>query len=786
MINHAKKINPMDSFKSAIEKNVKNSKKNYSELAESGKKIAELSKVHSQKLQKSISQESEKIKKMLSEIQKNIETNPIQHPQDLFASYSEYLRDAAERQVHFFDTLRARGNIYIEHSTAGMPPVLDFEYEVIMDGLEMTPATNYMLLKITPPKGTKIYADRAPIIIIDPRAGHGAGIGGFKPQSQVGDGFEDGHQVYFVAFRQQPVPHQTLADVRDAEIQFVQEVSRLHSDAPKPILIGNCQGGWAAMLVAAKVPEMLGPIVLNGSPLSYWAGKRGENPMRYTGGVKGGAMPALLASDLGHGIFDGAALVENFEKLNPANSIWSKYYNLYANVDSERERFLEFERWWGGYALMTEEEIRWIVENLFVGNKLTAGESVLGYDRVDLKKLESPVIVFASHGDNITPPQQALHWIADVYASVDEIKARGQRIVYMVHESIGHLGIFVSAKIAGREHEAITDTFRAIEALSPGLYEMVLQDATDRVHVRFEPRDISDVLAVANDPDDDDDLFAEVSKMSEIGVEMYERFMRPVIQNMVTEDSAEILRQLNPLRTQRLIFSDKNPIMPMFDKMFEGFKSERHPATKNNPFLQMEKVFAESIESQLNFYRDMRDAMTELMFFSMYSSPVVKAMTKPIHSDKKRKNIDVREMPEIRLALSLMEVGGVPEAVVRMLHLITKARGYVRRTRLERELQALQRSHFPDLKNEEPLSHLIHTQSLIVDFEPNLAQQSLPILLDTEEKQKEALDLVMEVAGPEDTMHPAALKKYQEFEKMFEKKGVAKKNSVKKSAKTKD
>ena len=196
----------------------------------------------------------------------------------------------------------------------------------------------------------------------------------------------------------------------------------------------------------------------------------------------------------------------------------------------------------------------------------------------------------------------------------------------------------------------------------------------------------------------------------------------------------------------------------------------------------MEKVFAESIESQLNLYRDMRDAMTELLFFSMYSSPVVKSLTKPLDKDHKPKNIDVREYPEIRMALSLMEVGGVPEAVVRMLHLITKARGYVRRTRLERELQTLQRSHFPDLKNEEPLSHLIHQQSLIVDFEPKLALESLHVLLDTAEKKKEALDLVMEVAGPRDTMHPNALRQYQEFEKMFEKKvsrKAVKKQSVK-------
>jgi Protein of unknown function (DUF3141) len=496
--------------------------------------------------------------------------------------------------------------------------------------------------------------------------------------------------------------------------------------------------------------------------------------MRYLGGVRGGAMPALLASDLGHGIFDGAALVQNFESLNPANALFSKYYHLFSNVDSETQRFLEFERWWGGYALMTEAEIRWIVENLFIGNKLTAGEAVLGYDRVDLKKIESPIIVFASHGDNITPPQQALHWIPDLYSSVEELKAKGQRIVYMIHGSIGHLGIFVSAKIAGREHEAITDTFRAIEALPPGLYEMVLEDGKDRVHIRFEPRTMDDILSIDSNPDNDDELFSEVSKMSQMTTEMYERTLRPIVKNLVTEQSAEILRNLNPLRTQRLMFSDMNPMMNSLDSLLGKVKENRKPISKNNPFYQLEKMFADSIESQLNLYRDTRDALTEIAFFGIYSSPLVKALTKPLDKHHKRKDVDVREYPEIRLALSMMETGGVPEATVRMLHLLTKARGYVRRTRLERELQALQKSHFPNLSDEEPLSHLIHQQSLIVDFEPELAKESLKILLNTPEKQKEALDLVMDIAGPRETMHPNALKQYEEFEKMLSKKSSKK------------
>ena len=95
--------------------------------------------------------------------------------------------------------------------------------------------------------------------------------------------------------------------------------------------------------------------------------------MRYTGGLLGGTWLASLVGDLGNGNFDGAHLVQNFENLNPANTLWTKPYNLYAKVDTEEPRYLGFENWWGGYFFMNEEEIRCIVDELFVGNKLARG-----------------------------------------------------------------------------------------------------------------------------------------------------------------------------------------------------------------------------------------------------------------------------------------------------------------------------------------------------------------------------------------------------------------------------
>ena len=292
-------------------------------------------------------------------------------------SGARYGVDFAQRSILFWDTLRQRGNNFVEHERQGLPPVLHFDYEMVMDGRTFERPVNYALLRIVPPQGVTVDAKRRPYVIIDPRGGHGPGIGGFKDDSQVGVALHEGHPVYFVIFFREPEPGQTLLDVCDAERQFVHRVRELHPDAPKPAIVGNCQAGWAAMMLAAANPDDTGPIVIVGAPMSYWGGAwsegEGDNPMRYAGGLLGGTWLASLSSDLGAGTFDGAWLVQNFENLNPANTFWDKYYQVFANVDTEPPRFLEFERWWGGYFLMNREEIEWITQNLFVGNKLWSG-----------------------------------------------------------------------------------------------------------------------------------------------------------------------------------------------------------------------------------------------------------------------------------------------------------------------------------------------------------------------------------------------------------------------------
>ncbi|HEY5896694.1 MAG TPA: DUF3141 domain-containing protein [Burkholderiales bacterium] len=671
-------------------------------------------------------------------------------------AWPQYAIDCTQRAVLFWDTLRQRGNNYLEHVQQGQPPVLHFKYETVLDGRTLQTPVNYALLRIIPPEGVTIDASRRPYIVIDPRGGHGPGIGGFKDDSQVGVALRAGHPVYFVVFYRDPEPGQTLLDVCAAEREFVHKVRALHPQSPKPAIIGNCQGGWAAMMLAASEPAETGPLVIVGAPMSYWGGAwregEGDNPMRYAGGILGGTWLSSLSADLGNGRFDGAHLVQNFEYLNPANTFVDKYYKLFANAETESARFLEFERWWGGYFLMNREEIEWITRNLFVGNRLWSGEvksGPRGSGGFDLREIRSPIIMFASLGDNITPPQQAFNWVADVYGSTEEIKARGQVIVGLMHEEVGHLGIFVSGKVAQKEYTQIVSVMKSIELLPPGLYGMEIHErkAGGEIdyEVEFHELRLEDVVARLNRHERiDEKPFEAVAAVSEFNQRAYELFAQPFIQSAADEFLASSLRRFHPLRVQRWAFSDFNPWLAWLPGAAQFVKEKRQPLAADHPLRRAEASLAELASAALEYHRALRDALVEALFFHVYGNlfslyiadrEAAEAPAAPV--------VDPRELPVVKEALGSIAKGGYPEAFARIGFLVTK-HGDVPLSRLEGGQQMVKdyKEFLPALSLEQ-MRRVAGEQEIIATYETEKAIATLPALL-PDRKDRERLLALLE------------------------------------------
>jgi hypothetical protein len=628
----------------------------------------------------------------------------------MILSAIEYMTDEAQRTVLFWDVMRQRGNQYREHLAETVPNVLDYKVELVLDGRTLSHPVNYGLVRVVPPAGVAIDLKRRPFVIVDPRAGHGPGIGGFKADSEIGVAMKAGHPCYFVGFLPDPMPGQTIEDVGRAEALFLEKVIALHPEADgKPCVIGNCQAGWAVMMLASVRPELFGPIIIAGSPLSYWNGVHGRNPMRYSGGLLGGSWLTALTGDLGAGKFDGAWLVQNFENLNPANTLWTKQYNVYSKIDTEPPRYLGFERYWGGHVYLNAEEMQFIVDQLFVGNNLAAGK-IQTSDGValDLRNIRSPIVVFCSEGDNITPPQQALGWILDLYDSVDDIRAHGQTIVYSIHQKIGHLGIFVSGGVARKEHTEFSSNIDLIDVLPPGLYEATFEPkAADTLNpdlvsgewvMRCQDRTLDDIRALGGNDAADDRCFAAAARVSEINLGLYRTFAQPFVRAFANPPMAQLMQKLHPLRITYEVFSDENPMMGALKPLTTWAREHRSPAPRDNPFIGWQENMSKQIIAALDAWRDARDRLAEQTFFGIYGSPVLQAAvgidpasSKPLH--RPTKDLWHQELLRTRIAelTARISVGGVREATIRALLYVGRARdgidergfGMVRRIRGE-------------------------------------------------------------------------------------------------------
>jgi pimeloyl-ACP methyl ester carboxylesterase len=698
----------------------------------------------------------------------------------------EYWLDAWQRSVLFLDILRERGNTYLEQSAKDVPHVLTFKAELVRDGRTLARPVNYALARIIPPAGTRLDPAKAPIIVVDPRAGHGPGIGGLKQDSEIGVAMAAGHACYFIGFLPRPIPGQTIEDVCRADVIFIEDVAARHPDAEgKPIIIANCQAGWQIMMMAAITPDRTGPIMLAGSPLSYWAGVRGKNPLRYLGGMLGGTWLTALSGDLGHGIFDGANLVANFESLNPANTYWSKAYNVYSKVDTESERFLDFETWWGSPVLLNAGEMQWIADNLFVGNRLATGQLRTSDGvRIDLRNITAPIIVFCSWGDNITPPQQALDWVLDLYDSDRELVVNGQTIVYTMHQNIGHLGIFVSGKVATKEHGEFVTCMEMIEALPPGLYEAVITEVDERTInpelvegkylFRLEPRSLEHIRALGGNDAADDARFATAARVSEINLGLYQTLVSPIVSNVVTEPVAEAMRAMHPKRVRFAAFSDRNPIMQPVKALAETVRASRKPVSADNPFLAMERATSTWITSCLDMFGEFRDAMTEAVFLNTYGSPVLQSLvglgvqqaTLP-HAERDL----VREAHEARLRAELegrFDVGGLEEAALRALVYIRLAdgsideRGFAVLKQIRASRPAAKRISLARFKE------ILREQYLLVHLDEERALGALPRLLgDDDAARKATLDVLHRVLAARGDLSDEEKRRLTRVEALF-------------------
>ena len=337
-------------------------------------------------------------------------------------------------------------------------------------------------------------------------------------------------------------------------------------------------------------------------------------------------------------------------------------------------------------------------------------------------------------GDNITPPQQAFNWIADVYSSTEEIKANGQTIVGLLHEDVGHLGIFVSGKVAKKEHAQIVEVLKYIQQLPPGLYGMDIEehfDARRRSQLRSDAEG-----AQGRGPA----RAAEIRSRRRKAVRGGRRAVRTARARLLAARAAVRARDVARVAGQgaRELASAARAVLGVLGQESVAVAAAvRWPAwcSANRKPRAAGQRFGEAREVRVRTRSARRStciascATPRRRPRSSRSTATCCRCTWPTSARRSgaSRKFDPRSLPAVREVLDTIEEGSAVEGLARIAMLITKAgRGQRRLSQMQRTREILSPEGDIAHLSEDERRRLLQEETIVVEFEPERAKRSLP------------------------------------------------------------
>jgi polyhydroxyalkanoate synthase len=216
-------------------------------------------------------------------------------------------------------------------------------------------------------------------------------------------------------------------------VDFILDAHQLESLT----VMGVCQGGVFSLCYAALYPEKVNRIVTVAAGVDFHVSEGVINHwMRYRD-PESNIDIDLVADTLGN--IPGSLMNFGFVMLKPYELGLQKYMTFLDSIENEAysANFLRMEKWIFDNPDQSGEAWREYINEFYVHNRLIKGETVIGGQRVDLKKITMPVLnLFAEH-DHLVPPasSQALR---DYIGTEDYTEASFP---------VGHVGMYVSRKV---------------------------------------------------------------------------------------------------------------------------------------------------------------------------------------------------------------------------------------------------------------------------------------------------------------------------------------------------
>jgi poly(3-hydroxyalkanoate) synthetase len=273
-----------------------------------------------------------------------------------------------------------------------------------------------------------------PTLVDAPHAGHTAMIADYhKDQSLIETLLENG--IDHVALTDwKPATE----DMKDLEIDsYLAELIVAIDDLGGRVnLVGLCQGGWVAAMLAARFPDKVNALVLAGAPIDTDAGngpiKRmvHDSPMSF--------YEELVA--LGGGLMQGKFMLQGWKNMHPEQHYIDDQIDLYEHIDDPAYLAKEeaFNSW---YENPIDLPGRWylqVIRELFKENRLAKGNFVGLGRRLNLRDITCPVYLLAGESDDITTKEQ-------VFDAEKYLGTRKDKIAKKLVPG-GHIGLFMGSR----------------------------------------------------------------------------------------------------------------------------------------------------------------------------------------------------------------------------------------------------------------------------------------------------------------------------------------------------
>src|SRR6516165_10316404 len=235
--------------------------------------------------------------------------------------------------------------------------------------------------------------------------------------------------------------HSASSDMRFLGIDnYLADLNVAVDEIGPPVdLIGLCQGGWLALVYAARFPTKVRRLVLVGAPVDIAAAK--SSLSNFAADVPLTSFHELVR--LGEGIVHGQQMLGLWGMSHGPNEADATLQAGEAVEPSEREALAErFQQWHAETVDLPGSFFLQVVEWLFKENRIAEGRFVALGQKIDLSRLTAPIYLLAGSRDEVVAVDQLL-------AAERLVGTRSEHVVKMTQDC-GHLSLFLGAEVLGR------------------------------------------------------------------------------------------------------------------------------------------------------------------------------------------------------------------------------------------------------------------------------------------------------------------------------------------------